>query len=113
MKRIILVGLLLTAFVGTGSSSGPPQTNSEVAIEAEPDPTLARELDRWPNDDDLARLQYVEGKPKAVILRVLGHPCRVERKPDGEEIWDYPWCAACWVCVRKGVCTGTFYTGGY
>jgi hypothetical protein len=81
--------------------------------EAKPDPTRARPLDRWPNAVDLARLQSVEGKPKAVILQVLGHPSRVERRPDGEEVWDYPWCAACRVWIRKGVCTGTFYTGGY
>jgi hypothetical protein len=61
----------------------------------------------------MARLQSVEGKPKAAILQVLGHPSRVDRRPDGEEVWDYPWCAACRVWIRKGVCTGTFYTAGY
>lgn len=113
MKRIILVGFLILVFVETVDSSGPRQSDSEVVIDVQPDPTQARQLDRWPNDEDLARLQYVEGKPKEIILRVLGHPRRVERKPDGEEVWDYPWCAACWVCVRQGVCTSTFYIGGY
>jgi hypothetical protein len=116
MTRTILAGLLLMVFVATGDSSCPRQPNDEiyeVVIETEPDPTKARVLDRWPNDKDLARLQFVEGKPKAVILRVLGHPCRVEHRPDGEELWDYPWCASCCVWVRNGVCTGTFYTGGY
>ena len=77
------------------------------------DPTEAQELGRWPNDADLARLQSVEGKPRAVILQVLGHPSRVERRPDGEEVWDYPWCAACRVWIRKGLCRETFYTAGY
>jgi hypothetical protein len=113
MARTFLAALLLTVFVGSGDSSGPLQPSPEVVVEAEPDPTRARELDRWPNDADLARLQSVEGRPKAVILQVLGHPSRVERRSDGEEVWDYPWCAVCSVWMRKGVCTGTFYTAGY
>jgi hypothetical protein len=113
MTRIILAGLLLMVLVGTGDSSGPPQPNSEVVIEAEPDPAQARELDHWPNDEDLARLRSVEGKPKAVILRVLGHPKSVERRPGGEEVWEYPWCAYCCVWIRRRVCTGTFYTAGW
>jgi hypothetical protein len=113
MARTLLAALLLTAFVGTGDSSGPRQPSTQVVVEAEPDPTRAQELDHWPNAADLARLGSVEGKPKAVILQVLGHPSRVERRPDGEEVWDYLWCAACRVWIRKGVCTGTFYTAGY
>ena len=113
MTRTILAGLLLMVFVGTGDSSGPRQPNSQVVIEAEPDPTQARELDHWPNDEDMRRLQSVEGKPKAVVLQVLGHPCRVERRLDGEEIWDYPWLSYCRVWLRNGVCTGTDYNKGW
>jgi hypothetical protein len=47
------------------------------------------------------------------VLRLLGHPCAVERRADGTEVWDYPWHAACRVWLKGGVCTGTFYTGGY
>jgi hypothetical protein len=113
MTRTLLAGLVLTLLVGTGASSGPRQPNHEVVTEAEPDPGRARPLGRWPNAADLARLRSVEGKPKAVILRVLGHPARVERRPGGAEVWDYPWCAACRVWLRRGVCTGTFYTAGW
>jgi hypothetical protein len=113
MARTFLAALLLAAFVGTGDASGPRRPIPRVVVEAGPDPSRARPLDRWPDDADLARLRSVEGKPKAVILRVLGHPARVQRRPDGEEVWDYPWQAACRVWVRRGVCTGTFYTGGY
>jgi hypothetical protein len=84
-----------------------------AAVEAGPDPSQARPLGHWPDAADLARLASVEGKPRAVVLRVLGHPCRVERRPDGAEVWDYSWCATCRVWIRQGVCTGTFYTGGY
>jgi hypothetical protein len=113
MARTFLAALLLTALVGSGDCSGPRQASPRAVVEAEPDPSRARPLERWPNAPDLARLQSVEGKPKAVILQVLGHPSRVERRPDGEEVWDYPWCAACRVWIRRGVCTGTFYTAGY
>src|SRR5262245_35073074 len=113
MARTLLAALLLTAFVGTGDSSGPRQSSTEVVVEVQPDPTRSRELGRCPTAADLLRLQSVEGKSKAVILQVLGHPSRVEHRPNGEEVWDYPWCAACRVWVRKGVCTGTFYTAGY
>ncbi len=113
MSRALLAALLLTVLAGPGGSSGLRQPAPRVAAEAEPDPSRARPLDRWPTAADLARLQSVEGKSKAVILRVLGHPARVARRPGGEEVWDYPWCAACRVWIRRGVCTGTFYTGGY
>ena len=113
MARAFLAAVLLSACAVPGDSSGPRQPSAQVAVEAEPDPARARPLDRWPDAADLARLQSVEGKPKAVILRVLGHPARVERRPDGAEVWDYPWCAACRVWVRDGACTGTFYTAGY
>jgi hypothetical protein len=90
MTRVILVALLLSAFVGSGDSSGPRLPSAQVAVEAEPDPTQARELNRWANAVDLAMLQSVQGKPKSVILQVLGHPSRVERRPDGEKVWWYP-----------------------
>jgi hypothetical protein len=113
MARPFLAAVLLTAFAVPCDSSGPRPPSAQVAVEAEPDPARARPLDRWPDAADLARLRSVEGKPKAVILRLLGHPSRVERRPDGEEVWDYPWCAACRIWVRRGACTGTFYTAGY
>ena len=113
MTRTFLATLLLTAMLGVRDSFGPRQAGPEVVVDAKPEPSQAQPLDRWPNVDDLARLQSVEGKPKTVILHVLGHPSRVDRRPDGEEVWEYPWCAACRVWIRQGVCTGTFYTSGY
>jgi hypothetical protein len=113
MSRTLFAGLLLTLFVGSGESSGPRQPSTEVVIDEEPDPRKARGLDHWPNADDLTRLQFVEGKSKAVILQVLGHPCRIERRRNGEEKWYYPWCACCCLWIRQGVCTETFYTAGY
>jgi hypothetical protein len=113
MSRILFAGLLL--FVGTGEFSGPRPSSFGAVFEAdpEPDPTRAKELDHWADETDLARLKSVEGKSKAVILRVLGHPSGVERRPDGEDLWTYPWCAVCCVRIRNGVCTSTFYTAGY
>jgi hypothetical protein len=113
MAQTFLAALLLTAFADSGGSSSPRQPSPQVVIEAEPEPSRARPLDRWPNAPDLARLQSVEGKSKAVIIHALGHPTRVEHRPDGEEVWEYPWLAACRVWIRQGVCTGTFYTAGY
>jgi hypothetical protein len=113
MARTVLAAWLLAAFAGSGDSSDPRPPSARVVAGREPDPSRARPLGRWPNAADLARLRSVEGKPKAVILRVLGHPARVERRPDGAEVWDYPWCAACRVWLRQGVCTGTFYTAGW
>jgi hypothetical protein len=103
---------LVTAFASV-TPCDVERSSDWALVEAEPDPRQAIELDHWPNAADLNRLQSVEGKSKAVVMRVLGHPYRVERRPDGEEVWDYRWCAACRVWIRKGVCTGTFYTAGY
>jgi hypothetical protein len=114
MIRVLVGGLLL--FVGTGDFSGPQPPSARagaVEVEPVPDPTQAKPLDHWADESDLARLASVEGKSKAVILKVLGHPAGVEFRPDGEELWTYPWCAICCVRIRNGVCTSTFYTAGY
>jgi hypothetical protein len=113
MGRKCLALMLTLAFVATGDSSTSREPSAEMIVESEPDPSRARELDRWPNDADLAKLLFVEGKPKEVVLQVLGHPNRVNRLADGEESWDYPWQAACRIWFRKGKCIGTFYTAGY
>jgi hypothetical protein len=112
VRRFLAALALVTVFASLTLCDVEP-SGDWALVEAQPDPRQAIELAHWPNAADLDRLQSVEGKPKAVILRVLGHPYRVERRPDGEEVWDYPWCAACRVWIRKGVCTGTFYTAGY
>ncbi len=113
MTKAILATLLLLVFAGFGDSSGLRQPNAQTVLEAQPDPNRARQLDHWPNAADLTRLQSVEGKSKGVILKVLGHPSHVERRPDGEEVWHYPWCTSCCVFIRQGACTGTYYNGGY
>ncbi len=113
MYRTGVALLVLIAFAGLGVASLPPRASFQVAVESEPDTTKAKALDRWPDDRDLAKLQSVEGKPKWQVIRVLGHPRHVERKSDGTEVWDYPWCAACTVWIKNGKCSGTLYTGGY
>ncbi len=113
MARESFAVFLLMACVGLGLPDGPRQPSAPGVIEAVPDPGRARPLGRWPNDADLARLRSVEGRAKGVILQVLGHPSGVQCWPNGEEVWDYPWCAACRVWIRNGVCTGTFYSAGF
>ena len=77
-----------------------------------PDPKLSRPLDRWPNGDDLRRLQSVKGQSAAQVLKILGHPAKVERD-EQRESWSYPWRAAAIVYFRNGLVTDTFYTAGY
>jgi hypothetical protein len=113
MRRGRLAILLLIAIPGLALASVPRGPAFLTFIDPEPEPRLAKPLDRWPNEQDLARLKSVEGKPRRVVLRLLGHPSAVERRADGEEVWDYPWCARCRVWIKGGVCTGTFYTAGY
>jgi hypothetical protein len=114
MRRSTLALLLLLTAVAAGTPSVPPGGPSAVQVlEAQPDTTKAKPLERWPNAQDIAKLKSVEGEPKWKVIQVLGHPSAVDRRPDGTEVWDYPWCAACRVWVSNGVCTGTFYTGGY
>jgi outer membrane protein assembly factor BamE (lipoprotein component of BamABCDE complex) len=79
---------------------------------AKPDTKLARPLGRWPNADDLKRLESVKGQSAAGVLKTLGHPKRVERDEHGEH-WVYPWLATAVVYFHDGVVTNTFYTAGY
>jgi hypothetical protein len=104
---------LLASCAGTGLRPGPGLAAVVLVAHQQPDTSRARELGRWANAQDIAKLQSAQGKPQWVVLLLLGHPARVEMKADGEEVWDYPWRAACRVWFTKGVCTGTFYTAGY
>jgi hypothetical protein len=118
IRRLLALLVLLTALASAPSlelqDAGDAALIAEVAaLNAQPDPRLARPLDRWPNEADLARLQSVKGKPKGTILRVLDHPNRVELRPNGDEVWDYPWLASCRVWIRNGVCYATDYDAGF
>src|SRR5262245_23193429 len=77
-----------------------------------PNPKLSRPLDRWPNGDDIRRLESVKGHSAAHVLETLGHPQKVERDKQGER-WFYPWRAAAIVYFHNGIVTNTFYTAGY
>jgi hypothetical protein len=111
MIRACLAAVVLAAVPVSGTPFAAGRTGDRAVIPS--GPPRARPPSRWPDAADLARLRFVEGKPGTVVLLVLGHPSRVEARPDGEEVWDYPWSAACRVWVRSGVCTGTSYTAGY
>jgi hypothetical protein len=113
MVRSSLAALALVTVFASAAPSDVGKPGNWAAVEPGPDPRLARPLGRWPNAADLARLRSVEGRPKAVLLRVLGHPSEVWRRPDGAEVWDYPWPGVCWVWVRNGACTDTLYFAGY
>jgi hypothetical protein len=110
----ILGGLFAGPVSGQPKRRSAPVLRSTGAMEtSEPDPRRAKALGRWADDRDLARLKSVEGKPKRKVLEVLGHPSAVKKGPNGTEVWEYPWLAACRVSIRKGICTETFYTAGY
>ena len=113
MTKAFLATVLLLEIAGSGDSSGPWHSNAQSVLEVQPDPRRSQQLDHWPNAADLTRLQSVEGKSKGVILKVLGHPYSVVHCPNGEEVWHYLWCTSCSVSIRHGVCTGTYYDGGY
>jgi hypothetical protein len=116
MSRRAIALLLLAITLGLPVCLGVasvPRRPPPRPVDVEPDTSKAIPLDRWPNDADLARLKSAEGKSKAEVIRLLGHPRKVERRPDGTEVWDYPWVAGCRVWIKDGVCTGTYYTGGY
>ena len=104
--------LLLLALCTSSGTPSPPRTSGAQVADTEPDIRKATSP-RWPNERDLARLVSVEGKPRWRVLQVLGHPSAVRRNPDGTEVWTYPWLAGCQVGIRDGVCTWTFYTGGF
>ena len=109
--RVALIALGLIA--GCLPDHDPGDGPGAVVELLEPDPSKARALDRWPNDEDLARLKSVEGRTRADALRILGHPSAVERRADGTEVWTYPWLACCQVHFTGGVADWTFYTAGY
>jgi hypothetical protein len=71
MARTFLAALLLTAFVDSGGSSSPRQPSPQVVIEAEPEPSRARPLDRWPNAAD-CRQPGGHGRGCWVVDRIVG-----------------------------------------
>jgi len=113
MFRRTIAMLLVGMSVGVGVICVLRQPALSAPKDTEPDPTQSKPLDHTPDDEDLARLRSVEGKPKEQVIQVLGHPRKVERQADGTEAWDYDWSAGCRVWIRNDVCTGTYYDGGY
>jgi hypothetical protein len=105
--------MLLFTVAAVGLSSVPGPRSPIVVLDTEPDIRKARPLPDWPTEQDLARLASAKGLSRPRVLALLGHPCAVELRADGVEVWAYPWVAACSVRFEKGVCTDTFYTGGY
>jgi hypothetical protein len=113
MYRALLAVVILLTLAAVGLPSVPRPRSPTVVVETEPDPRKAKPLAQWPTEQDLTRLASAEGLSRPRGLQLLGHPCAVERHADGRELWRYPWQAACCVYFEKGVCTATFYTGGY
>ena len=105
--------LMLASCTAPGLAPLPGPAAIALVAQQQPDTRKTRELGRWPNAQDIAKLQAVEGKPRWMVLLIIGHPSRVERRANGDEVWDYPWVAACHVRFKNGVCTSTFYTAGY
>jgi hypothetical protein len=108
VRRLYAILVLVAVFV-----SARYLGTEWARVEAVPDTRLAQWLDHTPNEGDLARLRSVEGKRKATILHVLGHPYQVEQLHDGEEVWHYQWSASCRVWIRNGICSGTHYSPGW
>lgn len=108
---------VLLLMLASYATAGPIPLLGPIAValvtQQQPDTKKAKSLGRWPNGQDIAKLQSAEGKPRWMVLLILGHPSSVERRANGVEVWDYPWIAACRVWFKNGVCTGTFYTPGY
>jgi hypothetical protein len=111
-KRLIMLWLGFVPAVALGSIPGEP-IDATIAVDQEPNPAKAMPLDRWPNEQDLARLSAVKGQRKWQVIRALGHPRAVQRRWNGTEVWEYPWLAACTVSFEGDVCTETFYTSGW
>lgn len=109
-----VTALLLLQSNSPNSIPSPLMAPMALAVAMQqPDTKKAVPLARWPNQQDIDKLQSAEGKPGWMVLLILGHPSFVERRADGSERWHYPWQAACLVWIENGVCTGTFYTAGF
>ena len=86
-------------------------TVSLAGCAVRPDVTRADPV-RWPQGDDLERMNSVEGHGKRFVLETLGHPKRVSQE-HGVEVWTYPWLAVMTVTFSNEVVVSTFYTAGY
>ena len=85
MVRCFLSLLALLAFAAVAAPSSERPSGAR-RCDLEPDTSKVGPA-LCPTAADLARLQSVEGKPKRMVLAVLGHPSAVKRRPDGTEEW--------------------------
>src|SRR5438874_1736644 len=102
-QKLLILLTVLVALSLRLVADVPRNAPVPVEVELTPDTRQARPLDHWPTQADLDRLQSVQGRTPAATIRILGHPSGVRRGPDGSEVWDYPWLAACRVWFRNGL----------
>jgi len=105
MIRHSLVAMALLAGLAAHTSGDVGQIDTRVVVEeVKPDRT------QYLRPKDRAQVRSVLHKPKAVILKILGHPREVIRQRDGSEVWNY---TLSWtifgadtgvVSIRNGVC---------
>ena len=101
---LVICGLASLALGCTSSS----QDNKETA---RPDDSVENQP-KFPTEDDLARLESVEGKSAAEVVSILGEPERIETRGT-QRRWIYPWLASCYVTLEDGIVVNTFYSSGY
>ena len=78
-----------------------------------PDTSLSVPLERWPNAEDLAKLERLKGKGPTDIIKLIGHPKRMELGENGASKWHYDWQAACYLSLKHDVVDGWYYTAGF
>jgi len=102
--------LLLLFCCAAGCNSKKADSLAQVAV---PDTSLSVPLGRWPNADDLKKLEQLKGKGSADIIKSIGHPKQLTPKEDGSVTWRYDWQAVCELYVKNDIVVRWYYNAGF
>ena len=105
--------LILILFCCCSIGCNSDEQAEQIAVMSIPDTSLSVPLERWPNAEDLAKLERLKGKGPTDIIKLIGHPKRLELSENGDWKWHYDWQVACYLSLKNDVVDRWFYTAGY
>jgi hypothetical protein len=109
----LLVLLLVVPPSALSHAPSPAPPDLTPLRDPEPDPSRTVRLTRWATREEADRFCSLKGMTKRKVLQTVGHPWKIDKQPDGTEVWTYDWGIDWRLFFRGGVCTYVIINDGW